>query len=170
MDIVIIRDFREADGPSLNRVALAAFSQFQGQYSDWPAMADGVSRMSQLASNGEIIVGECHGRIVGGVVYVPGGHPKAAYFDQSCPIIRMLVVAPSARGQGIGRRLTEECIVRARRDKAPLIGHTTKIMNCSADVPANGLRANPRHSANLRCILCGVHQRTVTKAVAFRME
>jgi GNAT superfamily N-acetyltransferase len=130
MSVVRIRDFSEADGPALNSVALAAFSQFQDQYSDWPAMADGVSRMSQLASTGEIVVGECHGRIVGGVVYVPGGRPKAAYFDQTWPIIRMLVVAPDARGQGIGRRLTEECILRARRDKAPLIAlHTTKIMS-----------------------------------------
>ena len=82
MESVIIREFREADAPSLDRVALAAFSQFKEQYSDWPAMAANVSRMSQLASSGEIIVAELHGRIVGGVVYVPGGQPKAAYFDQ----------------------------------------------------------------------------------------
>jgi ribosomal protein S18 acetylase RimI-like enzyme len=130
MSVVNIRDFSDVDGQALNNVALAAFFQFRNQYSDWPAMADGVSRMSQLASIGEIIVAEHEGHIVGGVAYVPGGRPKAAYFDQSWPIIRMLVVAPDARSKGIGRRLTEECVLRARRDKAPLIAlHTTKIMS-----------------------------------------
>jgi ribosomal protein S18 acetylase RimI-like enzyme len=129
MSTVIVRDFRAADAPQLNDVALAAFLQFKDQYSDWPAMANGVSKMSELAESGEIIVAEDHAHIVGGVVYVPAGKPKAAYFDQSWPIIRMLVVAPHGRGRGIGRRLTEECIGRARRDGAPLIAlHTTTIM------------------------------------------
>src|SRR6478736_342910 len=129
MSTVIVRDFRAADAPQLNDVALAAFLQFKDQYSDWPAMANGVSKMSELAESGEIIVAEDHAHIVGGVVYVPAGKPKAAYFDQSWPIIRMLVVVPHGRGRGIGRRLTEECAGRARRDGAPLIAlHTTTIM------------------------------------------
>jgi len=129
MSTIIVRDFREADAIQLNDVALAAFLQFENQYSDWPAMANGVSKMSELAESGEIIVAEDDARIVGGVVYVSGGKPKAAYFDQSWPIIRMLVVTPAGRGRGIGRRLTEECIERARRDRAPLIAlHTTPIM------------------------------------------
>jgi ribosomal protein S18 acetylase RimI-like enzyme len=124
-----IRDYREADGPALNEVALAAFEQFKDQYSDWPAMAANVSRMSDLASTGEIILAEIKGRIVGGVAYIPAGTPKRAYFDQSWSIIRMLVVDPTSRGIGLGRALTEECIRRARRDRAPLIAlHTTPIM------------------------------------------
>src|SRR5437868_8813998 len=129
MTVVRIRDFDDADAEALNKVALAAFAQFRNEYSDWPAMAEGVSRMSQLASAGEVVVAEHEGQIVGGVAYISGGRPKAAFFDQSWPIIRMLVVAPVARGKGMGRRLTEECISRARRDEAPLIAlHTTKIM------------------------------------------
>jgi ribosomal protein S18 acetylase RimI-like enzyme len=124
-----IRDYRESDTSALNAVALAAFAQFKDQYSDWPAMAAGVSRMSNLASTGEIILAEIDGRIAGGVAYIPGGRPKAACFDQSWSFIRMLVVDPAARGIKLGRALTEECIRRARRDRAPLIAlHTTPIM------------------------------------------
>ena len=130
MESVVIRDYRDCDGPALDRVAVAAFSQYSDQYSDWPAMADRVSQMSQLASSGQVIVAEEHGRLMGGVVYVPEGQPKLAFFDPSWSIIRLLVVDPEARGRGIGRRLTEECIARARRDKAPLIAlHTSKMMS-----------------------------------------
>ncbi len=125
-----IRDYRESDAPELNAVALGAFSQFQPHYSDWPAMAAIVSRMADLGGTGEVIVAERDGRVVGGVVYVPGGAPKAAFFDQSWPIIRMLVVDPASRGAGLGRALTQECLRRARRDRAPLIAlHTTPIMD-----------------------------------------
>jgi GNAT superfamily N-acetyltransferase len=123
-----IRDYRVADAQALNSVALAAFMQFKDDYSDWPAMAASVSGMSDLASNGEIVLVEINGRAVGGVAYVAGGKPKASLFDQSWPIIRMLVVDPASRGRG--RLLTEECIRRARRDQAPLIAlHTTPIMS-----------------------------------------
>jgi len=125
----LLREFREADAAALQRVALAAFQQFEARYTDWPAVAAAISRMPNLAETGEIIVAEGDGRIVGGVAYIPAGKPKADYFDRSWPIIRMLVVDPAARALGIGRALTQECVRRARRDGSPIIGlHTTPIM------------------------------------------
>ena len=53
---------------------------------------------------------------LGAVAYIPDGQPEAAYFDQSWPIIRMLVVDPAERGKGLGHALTSECLARARRD------------------------------------------------------
>ena len=92
-------------------------------------MVDGVSRMSELDGRGEIVVADLEDRVVGGVAYIPSDRPKAAFFDPSWPVIRMLVVQPGARGQGIGRQLTEECVRRARRDGANVIAlHTTPIM------------------------------------------
>src|SRR5579864_8672225 len=125
----MLRDYRATDAAELGRVALSAFAQFKSEYSDLPAMADNVSRMSELAATGQIIVAAKDGGIVGGVVYVPAGGRKAACFDPSWPIIRMLVVDPAARGYGIGRRLTEECVRRAVRDRSPLLAlHTSPIM------------------------------------------
>jgi ribosomal protein S18 acetylase RimI-like enzyme len=41
----------------------------------------------------------------------------------------MLVVAPEARGMGIGRALAEACIAHARRDGAPQFAlHTSELM------------------------------------------
>jgi predicted N-acetyltransferase YhbS len=115
-----LRDFRAADAAEVDRVALAAFEQFRAHYTDWPAMAANVSRMSSFADQGEIVVAEREGRIVGAVAYVGAGRPKAAHFDRSWPIIRMLVVEPQSRGGGVGRALTEECVRRAKRDGAVL--------------------------------------------------
>lgn len=127
--ISIVRDFEPADATSLNAVALAAFGQFENDYSDWPAMAAAVSKMAELTSSAEIIVAEVDGRIVGGVAYVRSGRPKASFFDPSWPIIRMLVIDPSARGHGLGRLLTQACIDRARNDGARLIAlHTSPVM------------------------------------------
>jgi GNAT superfamily N-acetyltransferase len=47
----------------------------------------------------------------------------------ACPEVRLLAVAPEARGQGIGTALMEECIRRARGLGSPCLNlHTTDMM------------------------------------------
>jgi GNAT superfamily N-acetyltransferase len=85
--------------------------------------------MSDLARSGEIVVAEIGANIVGGVAYIPPHRRKAAYFDQAWPVIRPLVVDPRSRGFGVGRALTQECVMRARRDRSPVIAlHTSEIL------------------------------------------
>src|SRR6186713_2754308 len=125
----MLRDYRQDDAEAIVRVALAAFAQFEQDYSDWPLITANVAKMPELARSGEIIVAEDGGRIVDAVAYVGPQAPKAAFFDPTWPVIRMLVVDPAARGKGIGRQLTEECLRRAERDQSPVIAlHTTPIM------------------------------------------
>jgi ribosomal protein S18 acetylase RimI-like enzyme len=125
----MLRDYREDDAEAIVRVALAAFAQFEQDYSDWPMFTANVAKMPKLSENGEIIVAEDDGHIVGAVAYVGPQAPKAAFFDPAWPVVRMLVVDPAARGKGIGRQLTEECLRRAKRDQSSVIAlHTTPIM------------------------------------------
>ncbi|HEX8572569.1 MAG TPA: GNAT family N-acetyltransferase [Allosphingosinicella sp.] len=126
-----VRDFSPADAEAVNAVALAAFAQYEGVYSDWDALARAVGSMAGLARGGRILVAEdAAGTIVGAVAYVgPGAGPRADFFEPEWPIVRMLVVDPAARGQGIGRRLTQACIDQARRDGAAAIAlHTSPAM------------------------------------------
>ena len=129
MTDIRIRDYEHSDAESLNRMAVAAFGQFREHYQDWPAMLAGLSSTSALGASGEVIIAELQHAFAGAVAYFGPNRPKAAFFDQSWPIIRMLVVDPIFRGKGIGHALTSECIARARRDGAPLIAlHTSPIM------------------------------------------
>jgi GNAT superfamily N-acetyltransferase len=124
-----VREFTGADTEAVNVLALAAFAQYSGAYSDWSAFSKSISSMASLAKDGEIIVADSERGIIGAVAYIGPHKPKSAIFEPSWPIMRMLVVTPSARGFGVGRALAEECIARARRDQAPLFAlHTSSIM------------------------------------------
>ena len=130
---IIYRTFHAKDADAVNAVALAAFMQFKNSYNDWESRKTNFTDTASLAASGEMIVAESDGRVVGAVTYVPpdplAQSERAAYFDHRWAIVRMLVVDPSARGQGIGRALTEACINRAKRDAAPVIAlHTSTMM------------------------------------------
>ena len=127
---MIVRSFAPADATGVDAVALAAFAQYEGVYSDWETLSRGVRAMSALANGGEIVVAQDGGRIVGAVAYIgPYKEPRAEFFAPEWPIVRMLVVDPAARGHGIGRMLTEACIDKARRDGAAVIAlHTSPAM------------------------------------------
>jgi GNAT superfamily N-acetyltransferase len=129
MTDIRIRDYDGQDADNLNRIAVSAFEQFRDHYQDWPAMRAGLAKTAALNAVGELIVVECEGRLAGGVAYVGPNRPKAAFFDQGWPVIRMLVVDPAFRGQGLGRTLSMACIARTKRNASKVIAlHTSPIM------------------------------------------
>ena len=126
---MLIRDYTGTDAGALGRVAVSAFAQYQHDFNDWGALAAGLKMMPELAHKGEILVAEHNRKVVGAVAYIPPHAAKAHYFNPAWPIIRMLVVEPQARGLGIGRKLTEACIEKAKRDESPVIAlHTSPVM------------------------------------------
>lgn len=125
-----LRSYTSADRDAVNAVALSAFAQYSRMYDDWAAFSEKIGNMAALAESGEIIVAEAGGEIHGAVAYLGPGRPKSSFFNPEWPVMRMLVVHPSSRGFGIGRRLADECIQFAIRDNARVFAlHTTKIMS-----------------------------------------
>jgi GNAT superfamily N-acetyltransferase len=124
-----LRSYQTVDAQRIDELAVTAFSQFKDAYTDWPLFRTKISNMSALSETGEIIVAELAGDIVGAVAYIGPGKEKAAFFRPEWPVMRMLVVAPAARGHGVGRALAEECLARARRDGASSFAlHTSELM------------------------------------------
>lgn len=129
MSGVVIRAYAAADRAAVNAVALAAFAQYAGDYDDWPTFSAGIGRMAELAADGDLLVAERDGAVVGAVVHVGPGRPRSAIFPQEWSVIRMLVVDPAARGAGVGRALVGATLERAARAGAPAVGlHTSPIM------------------------------------------
>jgi GNAT superfamily N-acetyltransferase len=125
----VIRPYQADDADGVNAVARAAFAQYRHDYDEWPSFIDGIGRMAALASEGDLLVAEQGGTVVGAVLHIAPGRPRSPIFPIEWSTIRMLVVAPEARGQGIGRRLMAACLRHARDVGAPEVGlHTSPLM------------------------------------------
>jgi ribosomal protein S18 acetylase RimI-like enzyme len=77
-----------------------------------------------------LLVAVLEGKIVGSLTYFPPGpSAEAQHWPTGWAGLRLLAVDPAARGLGIGRKLMEASIERARSEGAPAIGlHTTEMM------------------------------------------
>ncbi|MFS2021352.1 hypothetical protein ACEN88_32895, partial [Massilia sp. CT11-108] len=55
MNATTIRGYVETDHAAVNKVALAAFAQYAGDYDDWPTFSAGIGRMADLAADGDLL-------------------------------------------------------------------------------------------------------------------
>ena len=92
------------------------------------------SPRSRARDRSERIVAERAGSIAGSVLLFPPATDAygAATASGDYPEVRLLAVAPEARGHGIGAALMKECARRARGAGAAALGlHTTDIMRAA---------------------------------------
>lgn len=73
-------------------------------------LADATGR----ARDAELYVAHVGGEVVGCVTFCPNGSPWGEIARTGEGEFRMLAVAPSAGGQGVGLALTERCLSRSR--------------------------------------------------------
>lgn len=116
----------------------------QAWHAYWQDIGDVQGRLAYT----ELIVAELAGKTVGTVTYYPdGGRVRGNGWPLGWAGIRLLGVVPDARGQGIGRALTEECLHRARRGNASVIGlHTNDWMRVARGMYERmGFQRIPEH-------------------------
>lgn len=133
---VVIRDAREDDRPVISALTQRAYGEYAVvmEPSAWRALEGAVHAALASDEPCDRIVAERDGEIVGSVMlFAPA---VSAYGDMAggapWPELRMLAVAPEARGSGVARLLVDECVQRARAMGAPALGlHTSRSMRAA---------------------------------------
>ncbi|MBI3596735.1 MAG: GNAT family N-acetyltransferase [Nitrospirae bacterium] len=134
MNGLTIRGAREDDRDAIRAVTLSAFQEYAAVMpAHWEGYRKGILNALADVKPAEQIVAERDGAIVGTVLLYPPGtvfsRPEQPPVTLACPEIRLLAVAPMARGQGIGAALLRECLQRARRSGASAVTlHTSDFM------------------------------------------
>lgn len=133
-----IREAREEDLDATARMMVEAYSQYAEHVPAhmWQDYADEIGDVRSRLASSTLIVAESGGEIVAAVTYYSDtalsdqkGHP-AGYAG-----IRLLAVSNAARGRGLGRLLTDECIARAKAAGNPAIAlHTSDLMKVARDM------------------------------------
>jgi ribosomal protein S18 acetylase RimI-like enzyme len=115
-EAVIIRDARPDEAAAVSGVIAAAYADLESAYpADWAHYYEMVIKVDRHFENAEIIVAERDGRLVASVMFYPDGSLSAQgpWPEGSAGVLRLAVI-PEARGLGLARRLTVECIRRCR--------------------------------------------------------
>jgi GNAT superfamily N-acetyltransferase len=129
---LVIRDARADERDAIRALTLQAYEQYASimEPDAWAGLAGAIDAGLE-AGGADRIVAERGGRLLGSVALFP---PAAdAYSGEtgpaSWPELRLLAVAPEARGSGVGQALVEECARRARRMGALELGlHSSRSM------------------------------------------
>jgi GNAT superfamily N-acetyltransferase len=135
MGDLILRDARDGERDELLALTLAAYEEFAAAMpaGEWPRYRESIVRTLRDVRPAEQIVAESGGTIVGTALLYPAGSrftgPDGVGVAFEWPEARLLAVAPTARGRGVGSAIIRECIRRAAAAGADAITlHTTDFM------------------------------------------
>jgi ribosomal protein S18 acetylase RimI-like enzyme len=134
MNDLHLRNAHDSDRDTVREVTLSAYQQYALTMPEhWENYRQGILTTLSNVKPAEQVVAEQEEVIVGTVLLYPAGSvfspPNRPQMTLVWPEMRLLAVAPAARGRGIGAALVHECIRRARRSKATALTlHTSDVM------------------------------------------
>ena len=130
VDEIVIRDAHAREIDAVSDLLTRSYSEYAASGDDpveleaWKEYEADLADVRGRDGDGSVvIVAESSGRLVGTATFYPPGMVEDR--PDSWAWIRLVGVDPGARGQRLARRLTEECIRRARRAGATVVGLNT---------------------------------------------
>src|SRR5690349_7198393 len=111
-----IRPAERHEATPIASTRVAAYAQYRTRLPGpvFDAYLDELRHVEDTARGTQVLVAELEGRLVGSVVF----HADAGSQGQAVPKgwagFRKLAVHPDLRGRGLGRRLVQHCVERAR--------------------------------------------------------
>ena len=140
MPDLLIRAAHDGDRAAIQDVTILAYQEYASLMSTyWEGYRQSILATLAQVKPAEQFVAEQDGAVVGTVLLYPAGTvfttPAGDSVTLTWPEVRLLAVAPAARGQGIGAALMRECLRRARQSGAAVITlHTTDIMQVAMNM------------------------------------
>ena len=134
----IVRDATLNEFPEIGKLMVNVYSQLEGfptknEQPNYYKMLANIGSLTKNPKTKLLIAISSSGIISGGVVYFGDmkyyGSGGTATREKNASGFRLLAVDPAARGQGIGKLLTNACIQLAKDEKQnQMIIHSTKAM------------------------------------------
>lgn len=138
MSGLTVRGAGPGDRDAIQAVTLAAYQEHTATIgAHWKGYRQNIIATLAAAAPGTQIVALDDDRVVGTVLLYPAGASiekpgGTTTLTLTWPEVRLLAVAPSARGRGVGAALMNECIHRARSAAATTLTlHTTDLMQAA---------------------------------------
>jgi len=128
-----VRPVLQAEHGALGDLTVTAYRSVPGDDHISPSYEQTLRDVAARARDAVVLVAvDDDGTVLGGVTYVPGQGPLAELERDGDAGMRMLAVSPAARRRGVGRRLVEACIDRARADGCSrIVLHTAASMTAA---------------------------------------
>lgn len=121
-----VRDARPDERDAVRALTLRAYAEYASIMTPtaWAGLDGAVRAALDADVPAERIVAARGGTLVGSVhLFPPATDAYGDLADRApWPELRLLAVAPDARGAGVGEALVAECVRRARRTGAPALG------------------------------------------------
>lgn len=129
----------EADLNQLQQLGLIAYGQYkstitQENWEKWEAGFKSDENFLNLLAISTCFVCEVENEIVGMAFFIPSGNPFL-YFPAEWSYIRYVGVNPAFEGNGIGKKLTQQCIDKAKETGEKTIAlHTSEFQNAARHI------------------------------------